>query len=381
MKNINKASILRSLIKSSPLTKAEIASRTQLTFVTVSNLLTELVEEGLVQELGYAESNGGRKPVLFGINSSAYVFLGVDVQVEKLVCVLTDFQCKVLDSRTELINVRQGPDSVIRQIRILVDRILNENNVEFKRIGGIGASTPGPIDDKTGVIISPPNMPGWKNVPFRDMLQHEFQVACHLEKDANAAALGESRFGTGAGIQHLIYIIIDVGIGGGIIINGEVYRGFLNGAGEIGHISIDVNGTECNCGTWGCLEAMASRAVIEKKIAQEFGYPVPFDKILELSAQGDNTVNEHLAQAGSYLGVAIANLCNIFNPEMVILGGDIATRCDVYFEHARQTAKRRILPDFSHRIKIERAKLGELSGAIGAAVFAFEKMFHDITSL
>ena len=191
-----------------------------------------------------------------------------------------------------------------------------------------------------------------------------------MEKDANAAALGESRFGAGKDVDDLVYIMVDVGIGGGIIVGNEIYRGFLDGAGEIGHTMMDVNGPACNCGSKGCLEAVASGLAIEREIRKELGAHATFEEIL---AGQCPSLERHLAQAGEYLGYAIANVCNTLNPPLVILGGGIVNASDVYFLRAQEVARQRMLPDFAQRVQIVRAKLGHLSAAIGAAAMAF----HD----
>lgn len=377
LKQMNKSQILQVLFKKSPLTKADVATQTQLTFVTVSNLITELQNDGFVREMGLAVSTGGRKPLLYGINPDAFVFAGIEVQVERLVCVLTDFENRVLNSRIVAVDSLEGPVFVARKSREIVVEMLEESNLSMDLLARVSVSTPGPIDREQGVIVSPPNMPNWRNVPFRDMIQAEFSVPCDLEKDANAAALGESRYGAGRGVENLIYIIVDVGIGGGIVLGGEVYRGQLNGAGEVGHTLIDLNGPLCNCGSHGCLESMASKSAIERELSGPFGNELVFEELIQRT--DDKRVRESLLRSGTYLGAALANLGNIFNPEMIILGGELATGCTLYFERAEAIARRRMLPHFVHRVQIKPAELGKLSGAIGAATIAWQTMVQSLT--
>jgi predicted NBD/HSP70 family sugar kinase len=371
LKQMNKTAILRLLLRKSPLTKAEVASLAQLTFATVSNLITEMQSEGLVLEAGYAESNGGRKPVLYSVNPNAFSFIGIDLQVEKIVCVLTNFEGTLVHSDMMTYRVEEGPLNAVRSIRTLVQRVLETTNTPLDKVPAIGVSAPGPIDNATGVIISPPNMAGWRNVPLKDLLSTEFERPCYLEKDANAAALGESRFGAGKDVDDLVYIMVDVGIGGSIIVRNEIYRGFLNGAGEIGHTIMDVNGPACNCGSKGCLEAVASGLAIEREIRKELGAHATLFELLAKSTGQCPSLEQYLAQAGEYLGYAIANVCNTLNPPLVILGGGIVNASDVYFSRAQQVARQRMLPDFAQRVQIVRARLGHLSAAIGAAAMAF----------
>ncbi|OFW76943.1 MAG: hypothetical protein A2201_01205 [Alicyclobacillus sp. RIFOXYA1_FULL_53_8] len=373
LKQMNKTEILQTLLQHAPLTKTEIASLAKITFATVSNLLTELESDGLIRELGFADSHGGRKPLLYGINPSAYSFLGVDVQIERIICILADFEGKVLDSCSTEFDVELGPRVAVQKIRELAEQLLTLTNTSIERIAGIGVSTPGPIDEVNGVILSPPNMPGWKNVPFRAMVQQEFQVETYLEKDANAAAFGETRFGAGQGIQNLIYIMADIGIGGGIIFHGNIYRGFLNGAGEIGHMLMETKGPRCNCGNSGCLEAVASGSAIEKLLSGHIDSPGLHQVLREETT--DAFAHEILSRAGRYLGLAISNVANLLNPEMIVLGGSLVMNSETYFLSAQTAARQHILPEFANRIRIERAKLNDFSGAIGAAMIAFHKNF------
>ncbi|GMA65028.1 ROK family protein [Alicyclobacillus fastidiosus] len=220
-------------------------------------------------------------------------------------------------------------------------------------------------------------MPGWRNVPLRDLLTQEFQVSCYIEKDANAAALGELKYGAGKDVNDLVYIMVDVGIGGGIIVNDDIYRGFLGGAGEIGHMMIDASGPPCNCGSNGCLEAVASGIVIEREVYREIGTNIRLEQLLQDGIGQHPFLHKSLVQAGQYLGIAVANLCNALNPPLVILGGKVVEGSDLYFEQAIERARQRILPDFAQRIQIVRAKLGGLSGAIGAATIVFQNTVYQ----
>ncbi len=197
LKQMNKTAVIRLLLRKSPLTKAEVASRAELTFATVSNLITEMQSEGLVLEAGYAESNGGRKPVLYSVNPDAFSFIGIDLQVEKIVCVLTNFEGTLVHSDMMTYRVEEGPHNTVRVIQTLVQKVLEATHTLLDKVPAIGVSAPGPIDNATGVIISPPNMPDGVTCRYGILLSSEFHLPCYLEKDANAAALGESRFGAG----------------------------------------------------------------------------------------------------------------------------------------------------------------------------------------
>lgn len=374
LKQMNKTTIIDALLNGSPLTKPEIAERTGLTFATVSNLLNELMTAGYVREAGYAKSGGGRKPLLYRLNPLSKVFFGVDVQVDQMVCVLMDIEGRLIVSSSVPFATSEGPHAAVALVCQQVREMLAARQLDISQVGGAGISTPGPVDGEAGIILSPPNMPGWRNVPFRQMVQEELQVPCMLEKDANAAAYGENRYGAGQRTEHMIYVMSDVGIGGGLIFNGHVYRGFLNDAGDIGHTIIDMEGPRCNCGGRGCVEAVASGIAIERSVIQATGVEMNLSSILAEAPDNAN-LSALVAKAGDGLGVAIASLCNALNPTMVILGGRLPIESELYFQHAQLTARQRMLPEFTHQIRIERAKLKGRSAAMGAAMLAY-RLIH-----
>ena len=374
LKQGNKRVIMQALLHDSTATKRELANRTQLTFATISNLLTELLEEGMVRKLGFAISNGGRKPLQYGINPAAYGFFGIEIRMQEIVYAFMNFKGDVVCSLKQPFAAIQGPHEAARRIGETVHTLADEQGVQTERIGGIGISVPGLIDYDTGVVANSPNMPKWRNVPFRDMLFDLFQVPCYLEKSAYTAAFSELRFGAAKGIRQMIYVLVDAGIGAGIVVNGELYRGAFNGAGEIGHTVAMENGRVCNCGKTGCLETVASGLALRHELKQ-IGRGVEFDHLEDLISQNDSQVMAIIAEAGKHLGTAVGNLCNTLNPDMIVIGGAVGN-ISAYFESAREAARRSMLGEFSNRVRIEKSQLKELSGVIGAASIAFDRFTY-----
>ena len=373
VKQMNKKVVFECLRDNASLTKVAITAMTGLSFATVTNLLTEMMAQELVVELGMADSSGGRKAVLYGINPRAHVFLGVDVRVNEILCVMADLTGKVVHEYAEEFDAKEGPHAAVLSIEAIVRKILELTGTSFERIAGVGISTPGPIDDEHGVITSPPNLTGWKNVPFLSMVSQSLGVPCYLEKDANAAALGESWFGAGQDVNNLVYIMADVGIGGGLIIHGEVFKGFLNGAGEIGQMIVEYQPSTKEAGSSCHLVDIASGRAIEQRIFETDGDAPKLKSILQ--SPGDETYAEYLAEAGNYLGIAIGSVCNLLNPAMVIVGGGLAEN-DLYFETAVRYARQYMISDYAYRIRIERATLGEFASATGAAMIAFNHWLY-----
>ncbi|QQE77739.1 ROK family transcriptional regulator [Alicyclobacillus sp. SO9] len=377
MKNANKLTILKTFYSENVMTKPEVARVTGLTFATVSTLIDELEEEGVLSNHGYADSKGGRKPLQYGVNASAFYFVGIDVQVENIVIVVMNFKGEVVKSYNDSFDTTTGPHDTIAQLRHRIDEMLSSLGKTYEDVYGIGVATPGPISADRSSIISPPNMPSWRNVPFQSMMEREFRIPCYLEKDANAAAYGEVQYGAGKGLQNLIYIVVDVGIGGGLVVDGQVYRGARNGAGEIGHILMDIDGPECRCGKTGCLEAMASIGAIEVELEKKLGERMNIDKILQETKAENLVVKDVVSRSGKYLGFAIGSICNVLNPEMVVIGGRFVSEDDTYYKAVQSATRSQVLGDFVNHLQIESAALGQFSAAVGAASLAFHDTVFD----
>jgi glucokinase len=249
---------------------------------------------------------------------------------------------------------------------------------------GVGCG--GPLDPKTGMIMEPPNLPGWVDVPLVKILQDALGIPVYLDNDANAAALGEHRFGAGRGVENMVYLTISTGIGGGIIIGNKLYQGQNGNAGEIGHMSLAINGRPCNCGSRGCLEAYASGTNIaarareavgagEKSLLTELaGSPdnISGETIMAAMQAGDSVATRIWDETMEILGAGIANVINIFNPQRVVLGGGITNFGDLLFGPIRRIALSRAMGPLAQVAEIVPAQLGGQVGVLGAAAVALE---------
>jgi len=248
-------------------------------------------------------------------------------------------------------------------------------------VQGIGAAAPGPLDSKTGVIYKAPNIPAWKNLPLRQILEDHFQVPVTLGNDANLAALGEWRYGAGKGHHDLIYFTISTGIGGGVISADQLILGHRGLATELGHVTIMDDGPLCGCGQRGHLEAISSGTGIAKYVNEQLALgrssslpkdpPVSARQVSEAAAAGDPLAIEALQRAGHYMGVAIANYLHIFNPTIVILGGGVTHSGPVFFEPLHAALRSYVLSSmYLQDLVISEAALGDEAGLMGALVLA-----------
>ena len=282
----------------------------------------------------------------------------------------------------------EGLEAVTGRILSGIDRLLNLRNIDLSQLHSISIAAAGAIDFEKGLITSSPNLPGWHDVPLRDIVRSKYRVDTFLINDASAAALGEHEFGAGRGVDNLILLTVGTGIGGGIIIDGKLYSGPSGSAGEIGHMTIDVNGQRCNCGNTGCLETLASGTAMAREAIKRIKQgersslteivegeieSITAEKVSVAAQGGDSLASEVIFKAATYLGVGMVNLVNIFNPEMIIVGGGVAKLGDLLLDPARQVVRERAFRLSAQAVRIVRTQLGDDSGLLGAVAFAFQQ--------
>lgn len=284
-------------------------------------------------------------------------------------------------------NAQQGKDIVIRKIKHSIHQIISYSEIGIENISGIGIGVPGQLDSRIGIVHFAPNLPGWKEVPLCRMIEEEFQVPVVLENDANAASWGEKSLGIAQCVKDMICLTLGTGIGGGLIFNSKIYHGNNFAAGEIGHIMVNKNGPLCNCGNFGCLEAYSSASGIKNKISrrvkelkiddQNIFYQkdlnkISLEKIFELARQGNPIVKDIVDEAIEYLGIDIASLVNLLNPEMVLLVGGLTNEGDTLLNQVKNIVFHRALKSNLVNLKIVFGKLKDYAGVTGAAALLWQ---------
>lgn len=275
-----------------------------------------------------------------------------------------------------------GPRHVISRLVATVRELCSGAGMEAGRLIGAGVGCAGPLSPQEGVVYHSPNLPGWSRVPLKARMEEDLRRPVIIENDANAWALGEFLFGAGRGAKNIICLTLGTGVGGGIIVEGSLVHGSRGLAAELGHMTINTRGPRCGCGSRGCLEVYASASAVVRAMRRHLRAGVKSkvrglskkspegltSKVVAQAARlGDGPAQEALAEVGRYLGVGIANIANIFNPEMIVLGGAVAGAGRFLIRPAREEAKRRAFPGVIKGLKIVRAKLGEDAGLLGAA--------------
>lgn len=271
----------------------------------------------------------------------------------------------------------KDPNTTVGEMMKSIDSMI----FEMGEIKGIGIGSPGPIDSKKGIVVCPPNLPLWRDIPLADILKDKYEVDVFLNNDANVAALGEWLFGAGRGVNNFIYITVSTGIGGGAILNGRFYEGENANALEVGHATIDYRGPRCGCGNYGCFEAMASgtalarfakEAVAKNADSVLTGYEnIRAEDVFDAVRKGDALAIKLVDDEALYLGIGLTNVINSFNPGMVAIGGGVSKAWDMYYDRMMQVIRERALPTNYEAVRIVRAKLGGDIGIIGAASLVY----------
>ncbi|MBU3933562.1 MAG: ROK family protein [Candidatus Omnitrophica bacterium] len=310
--------------------------------------------------------------------------IGVDIGGTKTSVSLGNFRGKVLIRR---VFPSEGVKATLSQIKRIIRAYLARYDRDLKRTKGIGVSCPGPLDFKKGLLITSPNMPTWRNVPLKRIFSRSFTLPVAVDNDANCAALAEKTFGAGKGVNSLFYYTVSTGIGGGLIINGEIFHGASNDAGEIGHSVVLPEGPKCNCGKRGCLEALASGTAIAR-IARERARrnslilklagkrkDINAGIVAQAALKGDKLARAIYEQAAFYLGLSITNVIQIINPEMIVIGGGVAKAGPILFRPLVKTVRAYTWPRPYRSCKIVPAKLKDAVGDLGA-ISLLLKGFH-----
>jgi glucokinase len=316
--------------------------------------------------------------------------IAVDVGGSKIMAAAFSEDGHVLARDIVPTQVKDGVNKVISRLSSSIETLLDQNITEVDRLSGIGIACAGGVDSERGIVVTPsPNLPDWMNIHLADIIRGRFNTNTFVVNDASAAALGESRFGAGKGAKNIVLLTVGTGIGGGIIINDELYLGARGGAGEFGHMSIDVNGPRCGCGNLGCLEMMASgKAIARETVARlKSGEKSVMTEMMEGKIEdittetiaiaangGDALAKDVMDRAAYFLGIGVVNLVNIFNPDMVIIGGGMSELGEMLIGPSRRLVKERAFSISSQAVRIVTAQLGNEAGIYGAAAYVRDKL-------
>jgi predicted NBD/HSP70 family sugar kinase len=371
LRRANQLRVLRAVRTVGALTQAEIARGTGLSAATVSNIVRELREAGTV--VVSPTYSGGRRAQRVELARHAGIAVGVDFGVSHLRVALSDLGDRIVAEETIAYDVAASAERGMRRAVWLVETLLAQARVDRSEVIGVGVGVPGPVDAATGEIDTATIMTGWAGVRPAEELRGRLGMPVHVDNDANLGALGEMVGGAGRGCGHLVYLKLSNGVGAGIVADGRLYRGAGGIAGEIGHITVDARGPVCRCGNRGCLETLVGGPYLLQMLPRPVGRDEPPPTLLSVIASamaGDPGCRRILSDAGRALGSGVAILANLFNPRLVILGGELAQAGDLLVQPIRQTAELGAIPGAVRGLQVVRGKLDERAQIVGALTLA-----------
>ncbi|MBA0052047.1 ROK family transcriptional regulator [Streptomyces sp. AJS327] len=364
--------VVRAVRMAGSLTQAEIARGTGLSAATVSNIVRELKEGGTVQVT--PTSSGGRRARAVALSGDAGIVVGVDFGHSHLRVAVGNLAHQVLAEEAEPFDVDASAAEGFDRAEALVHRLVAEAGIHHEKIIGVGLGVPGPIDVETGVLGSTAILPGWTGTNPRNELAARLGVPVHVDNDANLGALGEQVWGDARGVNDLAYIKVASGVGAGLVINGRVYRGPGGTAGEIGHITLDESGPVCRCGNRGCLETFTAARYVLPLLHSSHGAGLTMPEVVRLAGAGDPGCRRVVADVGRHIGSGVASLCNLLNPAMVVLGGDLADAGDLVLEPVRDSVARYAIPSAARQLRITAGSLGGRAEVLGALGLVLSEM-------
>lgn len=393
MKENNIQLVFDAIRENEYISRKDLAKKLGLTSATVTNITSHLLRKNYLLESGLEKSNGGRKPIILSINPTAYYVIGVELSSVSIHCVMTDFKARIIQQKQTDFCAAEGKEAIIDKLIATIEAIIAENGLQKEKIAGIGLVTPGPCDFDKGLMVNPPHLTGWHNVPIRDIVESRVGIPVSFEKQTAAAAMCEYWFGEAKHSKVLFLCsILSVGIGSSLLIDGKVFHGFYNSAGEIGHMMIDMNGPRCACGNYGCLETLADgRALVnavkkklktEPDMCERYGVAnieklTPAEVCARAEA-GEKIFMEALLNCARYVGMALSNIVVTISPDTIILAGDIADSSPLFRQEVKRYIYNRAYLEHNNDIKIYNSKFQENLDSVGGVALVFERIFKNM---
>jgi glucokinase-like ROK family protein len=389
----NLQAILRTLLHHGAISRIRIAQLTGLSTTTITNLVAELLEQGIVTRDEREPIQGGsvgRPRIPLRLVPSARYAVGVHIGVGNIRVTVANLFGQ-LQIYLVLSHELQAPaEGVLDRVADLIGQAITEAGIDREQLVGVGVGASGLVDPRTGVNVLAPNL-NWQNLPIGDIISQRLRMPVCVDNNVRAMALAEAMFGAAQDVNTLAFVYARIGVGAGFVVGGEVYRGSQAGAGEIGHITIiPAGGVPCRCGNTGCLETLVSEPEIvrlaqtlaarhpDSVLAAKLADPTQpaIDQIFEAARAGDRESVSMLQERARYMGIALANLVNVINPDIIIMGGLFATGHDLLLPQVEKTMRQRAFADLGRSVALRVITFGREVGMIGAAALALDAFFY-----
>ena len=388
---MNRAIILQVFRTNPTLSRARLATETGLNPSTVSSIISELIQENFIRETNLIQSSTGRPGRLLEINPDGGCALGIEINVNYIEFLITDFAANTLWRQTQFNTPEIGQEEIMQQVSLLAKKASAFIQARGSRLLGVGVGVPGLVDVSSGLVRIAPNL-HWENVPIRDVLAKYFDCPIYVENEANAAALGEYYFGATRNVKDFIYLSTGIGLGSGIVIGGKLFRGMFGYAGEAGHMTLDVNGDLCGCGKRGCWETFVGPRAVEQRVQRSLAAgaksilrdmvkgdikSIVFDDVVKAAKMGDQTAMDALAKVAFYLGIGIANLVNLFNVEVIVLGGALNNASSIILEDIESVVSANTLGPGKEHLRIIPSAHGADACVMGAIALVLDDIICE----
>jgi glucokinase-like ROK family protein len=391
----NTRAVLLALLRYEPVSRVRLAELTGLSSTTITNLISELLEHGIVaeediQKLG-RRRKVGRPPSALRLVPEARYAVGIHIGVGSVRVGIADLRARLQTYATQAHPLEKPSEEVLAETAALVNDAIGKSGINPHHVVGIGVGASGLVNPQTGLNVFAPNL-GWRDVPIRDWYTARLGVPVCVDNNVRAMALGEALFGAGQDVRALAFVYARIGVGAGFVVDGELYRGGSAGAGEIGHTTVLPDGGElCRCGNTGCLETLVSEPAIVRladEIARQeehstlstespYGDEGIIERVFDAARSGDAATRAMLDERARYMGIALANLVNTFNPELILLGGVLAQGQDLLLPVIEATMRQRAFANLGQQVRLETTSFGRQAGTVGAAALALNAFFYQ----
>ena len=386
VRKVNQSLILNALRLHAPISRAELASHTGLNRSTVTNIIKELIDEGLVWEQELKDSKIGRPSISLNLRPDGGAIIGVEINVDFILILLTDFVAQPLYQEYISFERSLPQIEVLRMAEQAIERAVQHTTERHLRVLGIGIGLPGLVDVERGDLIFAPNL-NWRDVPIRLMWNQRFHCPIYIDNEANLAAMGEYYFGIAHNVDHFVYLSSGVGLGGGIMIHGKLFRGWNGYAGELGHMQRDPDGELCGCGRRGCWEtqvgpravlARVKHALLENGQASAATNDLTFELVVERALADDPICLQALQEVAVNLGTGIADLADIFNPELVVIGGLLCQAREILYPTIEKTVRAETLLPSQKGLRIAFSERGRDACVYGAVAIVLDQILKEM---
>lgn len=390
MKIENALLILETIMRKAPISRSELNQMLGLTQVSVINVTNALLEAGILVKVGSKNPGShGRKSVVLDVKKDAFYSIGVELSVGKLVCGLADAKGTLLKFQEFPYAATATPRQFVEKLEAIVADFQKECGISKSDVIGLGIAAPGPLDVQNGILINPPNFPEWNNVPIQRMLEDKIGIPVCLDMETNLAALVEHFYGVSEQYKTTFFLsLAHQWVGGGLLSEQNIFHGFRDSAGEIGHMIVKPGGRKCNCGNYGCLETMIAEEYILEQVRHLYERDketnvtenleaLTLKEVFARSEQGDSVCRSVVRQMADYIALALGNMVAIFSPEFIVLGGPLTELSEELVELVAERLHQRPYPRHCREIQVERSALGSKVYVKGATALVLRNFLAN----